>query len=318
MTTTDSPVSAERSRRQLPSRREVWSGRSPFVQGLVMLAPAVLIYAVFAFYPMLDVIHLSFLKWNGLTDNRPFVGFNNYVQIFTADPVFWVAFRNVVIWTSLSIVIPPMIGFSLALGLNQPLPGRNPLRAVYYLPVIIAPIAVATMWRWMYDPFSGLFNQILTGIGMPGLILDWLGDRNVALYSMFAASVWQSVGFSMVLFLAGLQGVSQTLLEAARIDGAGRFGSFRYVTLPALRSTVTIVLILSLINSLKAFDLVYGMTGGGPAQSTQMLAMWSYTQAMQLGNFGNGSAISVVLLLVTLVIVVPYLRWTLRREDASA
>lgn len=282
-----------------------------------MLAPAVLIYAIFAFYPMLDVVHLSFLRWNGLTDARPFVGLDNYVQIFTADPVFWAALRNVVIWTLLSIVIPPLIGFALALGLNQPLPGKTFLRAVYYLPVIIATIAVATIWRWMYDPFSGLINQILTDLGLSNLILDWLGDRNVALYSMFAASVWQSVGFSMVLFLAGLQGVSSTLVEAARIDGAGRYATFRHVILPSLRPTITIVLILSLINSLKAFDIVYGMTGGGPAQSTQMLAMWSYTQAMQLGNFGNGSAISVVLLIVTLIIVIPYLRWSLRREEAT-
>ena len=127
---------------------------------------------------------------------------------------------------------------------------------------------------------------------------------------MFVASVWQSVGFSLVLFLAGLQSVSQTLIEASRVDGARRFQIFRYVTLPALRPSITIVLILSLINSLKAFDIVYGMTQGGPAQSTQMLALWAFTQAMQLGDFGRGAAISVVLLLVTTAIVIPYLRWT--------
>ena len=156
------------------------------------------------------------------------------------------------------------------------------------MPVIIAPIAVATIWKWMYDPFFGLFNAMLTALGLDGLIQDWLGDAHVALYSMFVAYVWQSVGFSMVLFLAGLQGVSQTLAEAARIDGASRFQSFRYVTLPALRASITIVAILSIINSLKAFDIVYGMTLGGPAQSTQMLALWAFTQAMQLGDFGRG------------------------------
>ena len=110
------------------------------------------------------------------------------------------------------------------------------------MPVIIAPIAVATMWRWMYDPFFGLFNAALTGLGLDGLIQDWLGDRNVALYSMFVASVWQTVGFSLVLFLAGLQSVSPTLIEASRVDGASRFQIFRYVTLPALRPSITIVL----------------------------------------------------------------------------
>src|SRR5262249_11737870 len=155
---------------------------------------------------------------------------------------------------------------------------------------------VATMWRWMYDPFFGLFNATLSALGLQGLIQDWLGDRNIALYSMFVAYVWATVGFSLLLFLPRLQNVFPTLNAASYIDGAGRFDVFRYVTLPALRPVITIVLILSIINSLKAFDIVYGMTQGGPAQSTQMLALWAFTQAMQLGDFGRGSAISVVLL----------------------
>lgn len=286
-------------------------------QGFVLLAPALIIYCVFALYPMLHVVELSFMKWNGLTTTKQFVGLDNYVQVFTQDPVFWTAVRNTILWTVMSVVFPPAIGFALALALNQNIPGRSPLRALFYMPVIIAPIAVATMWRWMYDPFFGLFNATLTALGLQDLIQDWLGDRNVALYSMFIAYVWQTVGFSLVLFLAGLQNVSHTLIEASRIDGAGRFQVFRYVTLPALRPSITIVLILSIINSLKAFDIVYGMTGGGPAQSTQMLALWAYTQAMQLGDFGRGSAISVVLLLITIAIVIPYLRWTGTHREAA-
>jgi raffinose/stachyose/melibiose transport system permease protein len=291
------------------------SGRG---QGLMLLAPALIIYCLFAVYPMVNVVVLSFLRWNGLTTTSQFVGLNNYVQVFTQDPVFWTAARNTILWTAMSVIFPPSIGFLLALALNQNIPGRAPLRALFYMPVIIAPIAVATMWRWMYDPFFGLFNAALTGLGLDGLIQDWLGDRNVALYSMFVASVWQTVGFSLVLFLAGLQSVSPTLIEASRVDGASRFQIFRYVTLPALRPSITIVLILSIINSLKAFDIVYGMTQGGPAQSTQMLALWAFTQAMQLGDFGRGAAISVVLLLVTTAIIVPYLRWMRGHRELAA
>jgi raffinose/stachyose/melibiose transport system permease protein len=291
------------------------SGRG---QGLMLLAPALAIYCLFAVYPMVNVVVLSFLRWNGLTTTSQFVGLDNYVQVFTQDPVFWTAARNTILWTAMSVVFPPAIGFLLALALNQNIPGRAPLRALFYMPVIIAPIAVATMWRWMYDPFFGLFNAVLTELGLDGLIQDWLGDRNVALYSMFVASVWQTVGFSLVLFLAGLQSVSPTLIEASRVDGASRFQIFRYVTLPALRPSITIVLILSIINSLKAFDIVYGMTQGGPAQSTQMLALWAFTQAMQLGDFGRGAAISVVLLLVTTAIVVPYLRWMRGHRELAA
>ncbi|WP_026790412.1 carbohydrate ABC transporter permease [Pleomorphomonas oryzae] len=287
------------------------------VQAALLLGPALVVYVVFAVFPMLDVIWLSFFKWNGLDPVKAYVGTANYVDVFTKDPVFWVAFRNTVIWTALSVAIPPMIGLALALGLNQPIFGRNSLRAIYYLPVIIASIAVATMWRWMYDPFFGLFGQILTSLGLQAWVPDWLGNRDIALYSAFGAYVWQSVGFSMVLFLAGLQGVNKSLVEAARIDGAGRWAVFRYVTLPALRTTLTIVLVLAIISSLKAFDIVYGLTGGGPAQSTQMLALWAFTQSMQIFDFGRGSAISVVLLAVTLAVVIPYMRWSQKREETA-
>lgn len=289
----------------------------PRSQAVLLLGPALIIYAVFAIWPMIDVAMVSFQRWNGLDPAREFVGINNYVDIFTKDPVFWVAFRNTIIWTVLSVIFPPLVGLLLALGLNQPLFGRNTLRAVFYLPVIIASIAVATMWRWMYDPFFGIFVQVLTQLGLQGWIQDWLGNRDIALYAAFVAHLWQSVGFSMVLFLAGLQGVDKTLVEAARIDGAGRWNVFRYVTVPALATTTTIVLVLSIINSLKAFDIVYGLTGGGPAQSTQMLALWAFNQSMQIFDFGRGGAISVVLLLLTLAVVIPYLRWTQKREGTA-
>lgn len=291
--------------------------RHPGFQGLVLLGPAVLIYLVFALYPMVDIFVVSFQDWNGMSDDRVFVGLENYVYILSKDTVFYTALRNTGIWTALSMVFPPLIGLLLALGLNERIFGRGLLRALFYLPVIIAPIGVATMWRWMYDPFYGIVNAALGGLGLDWIIQDWLGDRNVALYSIFIAYVWQTVGVSMVLFLAGLQGVSQTLVEAARIDGATRWGVFRFVTMPALRPVTTIVIILAVINSLKAFDIVYGMTGGGPAQSTQMLALWAFNQAMQVFEFGRGGAISVVLLVITLLIVIPYLRWMQRREEAE-
>jgi raffinose/stachyose/melibiose transport system permease protein len=290
---------------------------SPKAEGWLMLAPALIVYLLFAVYPMIDVVHMSFSRWNGLTPDAPFVGLANYRAVLTQDPVFWGALRNTVAWTALAVVVPNLVSFGLALALNQNLPGRSGLRVIFYLPVIIASIAVATIWKWMYDPFFGLFNGLLASWGLQGWALDWLGDRDVALWSVFVAHVWQSVGFSMVLFLAGLQSVSTTLIEAARIDGAGRWGIFVHVTLPALKPTLTVVFVLSLINSLKAFDIVYGMTGGGPAQSTQMLAMWAYGQAMQLGDFGKGAAISVILLAITLVVVIPYLRWMLRTQLKS-
>lgn len=291
--------------------------QKPRAQGAVLIAPALLVYMLFAIWPLIDVFILSFQDWNGINAHREWVGWKNYYHILYNDPVFWVAFRNTVVWTIMSVVFPPLLGLFLALGLNQKLFGRASLRAIYYLPVIIAPIAVATMWRWMYDPFFGLFSQILTSVGLSSWIPNWLGDKDIALFSIFVAYVWQSVGFSMVLFLAGLQSVDSSLIDAAHIDGANRQQTFKHVTLPALRPTITIVLVLSTINSLKAFDIVYGMTGGGPAQSTQMLALWAFTQSMEIFDYGRGSAVSVVLLIITLAIVVPYMIWSQRREEEA-
>lgn len=286
----------------------------PGWQATFMLGPALVVYAVFALYSAVDVFHLSFLEWNGLDEERLFVGLENYRHIFFSDPVFWRAFRNTIVWTVLSVIFPPMVGFLLALGLNQRIWLRNTLRALFYMPVIIASIAVATMWRWMYDPIFGVVSYMLTEYGFGGWIQDWLGDGKVALYSVFAAYLWQTTGVSMVLFLAGLQSVDETLVEAARIDGATRRQVFRHVTLPAIRPTIAIVLVLAVIDSLKAFDIVYGMTGGGPAESTQMLALWSFVQSMRIYDFGRGSAIAVVLFVLTLLVVVPYLVWTQKRK----
>lgn len=283
---------------------------------LPFLLPALLIYGAFALYPMVDALWLSFFDWDGVSSDREWVGLENYVQIFTRDPVFWTAVQNSLIWVVLSLIIPTAIGLAFAVGLDQKLRGRNVLRAALYLPAIIASIAVATMWSWMYNPFLGLVNATLEAVGLEGLIQDWLGDPDVALYSVLVAYVWQSTGVAMVLFLAGLQNVPSELKEAARTDGANHWQTFRAVTFPALMPTFVVVTVLSIISSLKVFDLVYGMTGGGPAQSTQVLALWSYTQSFRLHDYGNGMAVAMVLLAVTLAVVIPYYAWIGRRDQA--
>ncbi|WP_082097451.1 carbohydrate ABC transporter permease [Demequina silvatica] len=265
---------------------------------------------------MLDAVRLSFFTWSGFkTDEPAFVGIDNYVRMFTSDPVFWKAFGNSVIWVVLSLLVPMMLALLLALGLNRKMLGRNLLRSVFYLPAVFASITVAAMWRWLYNPTLGMVNQLLEAVGLEEWTRTWLGDPKIALYSVFVASVWQAVGFSMVLLLAGLQNVPQELVEAAKIDGANAWQVFRNVTIPALRPTFIVVVILTMINSLKVFDLIVGMTGGGPAQSTQVLALWSYTQSFTNHSFGQGGAVATVLLLVSLALVVPYMLWTMRGED---
>jgi raffinose/stachyose/melibiose transport system permease protein len=295
------------------------SGKTGFFAALPFLAPALAAYVVFVVGPMVESVRLSFFEWSGFQGApQEFVGFQNYVRIFTQDPVFWDAFSNTVIWVILSLVIPVGLGLAMAMVLNRPLFGRNTFRSIFYIPGVIAPIAIANMWRWMYNPNYGIGASLAETFNAPWLAdIQWLGDKNIALYSIFAAFVWQIAGTNMVLFLAGLQSVSVEHVEAAKLDGANGWQVFRHVTLPALRPTTVIVVVLTIINSIKVFDLIVGMTGGGPAQSTQVLALWSYSQSFGNHNYGMGNAIATVLLIITLVIVVPYMVWTARSEKES-
>lgn len=286
-----------------------------FVSAMPFMLVGLAIYGVFAVYPMLEAVHLSFFEWNGFRTSEPlFVGFDNYVRLFTQDPVFYTALRNSIIWLVLSMLIPTTLGLVLALGLNRPLFGRNILRTVFYVPAVLAPIAIATMWRWIYNPILGIVNSTLTSIGLGAWGQQWLGNPDIALYSMFVAFIWQTAGFNMVLFLAGLQSVPEELTDAALVDGANAWHRFRYVIFPALRPTTVVVVVLTIISSLKVFDLIVGMTRGGPAQSTQVLALWSYSQSFYNHNVGLGNAVATILLVISLLLVVPYLLWALRED----
>lgn len=284
---------------------------------LPFVLPALLLYGAFIIYPMINTIQLGFYEWNGFQNvEKVFVGWENYKTLLTNDPVFWIATKNSLVWMGLSLVIPTSLGLLFALALNQKIPGRNVFRTVLYLPAVLAPIAVATMWRWMYNPNFGAINSILKVLQLENLKMSWLGDADVALYSIFFASTWVVTGLNMVLFLAGLQNVPKDLIEASKVDGANTLQSFFNITIPTLRPTFIMVLALTIINSLKVFDLIVGMTNGGPAQKTQVLALWSYYQSFGNHDFGAGNAIATILLIITLVIIVPYLTYTLREDGA--
>lgn len=306
-------------KRSVARKRAAKASHVGFVAALPFLAPALAAYLVFVVGPMVESVRLSFFEWSGFQGApQEFVGLRNYVRIFTQDPVFWTALGNTVIWVILSLVIPVALGLVLALALNRPLFGRNAFRSLFYIPGVLAPIAIANMWRWMYNPNFGVGVTLAEMFNAPWLgEIQWLGDRNLALYSIFAAFVWQIAGTNMVLFLAGLQSVATEHVEAAKLDGANAWQVFRNVTLPALQPVTVVVVVLTIINSIKVFDLIVGMTGGGPAQSTQVLALWSFTQSFGNHEYGMGNAIASVLLVITLIIVVPYMVWTAKQEKHS-
>jgi len=283
--------------------------------GAVLIFPALLVYLIFAVYPILNAIVLSFYDWNGISLRSHFVGLDNYIAIFTRDSTFRIALQNTLVWVVLALLVPTSLSLALAVALNESIFGRTIFRTVFYLPAILAAIAVATMWTWIYNPSLGLANEILRYLGLKEEYLpDWLGNERIALYSVFIAYVWQATGTPMILWLAGLQGVPEELIDAARVDGANRVQTFLHVTLPALRHTTIIVLSLTIINSLKVFDMIYGMTYGGPGQATNVLATWSYFKAFNGQDFGGGMAVATLLLLITMSIVLPYVLWMSRRE----
>ena len=251
----DLKASSPTMRRALPQSLVAW----------LFLAPAAFIFVVVLIYPMTYSAWLSLFQWDGVSPNKVWVGVENYVELFTANRVFWIALKNNVFWSLLSLIVPTGMGLGLALLLNTAFRGSSFFRSVFYFPAILSMSIVGLIWSWMYHPTLGLIDESLAAIGLAGLESNWLSDPSIALYSVFVAATWHNAGLPMLLFLAGLQTIPKEVMEASRIDGATRLQSFWFVTFPMLRETTMVVVAITAINSLKVYDIIYVMTYGGPA-----------------------------------------------------
>jgi raffinose/stachyose/melibiose transport system permease protein len=311
--TGSAPVQRPASRR--PSRRRGQArsggGFGGFRSALPFLAGGLILYVIFLIYPVIESVGLSFYHWDGVGP-KTFAGLWNYRELFTSDEIFSTALLNTVVWTALSVVVPNLLALGLAVALNGKVRGRVALRAAFYMPAVMATIIVAMTWNLVYDPSVGLFSNLLRAVGLGAFVRPWLGDPAVVIFAVFIASVWQSTGIGMVLFLGGLQSVRTDLIDASRVDGAGRWVVFRHVELPALRPTTIVVLMLSVVNALKGFDLIYAMTQGGPADSSEVLGLYGWASSVTSRQFGIGSAVATVLLLMTMVAIIPYIRWAFK------
>ncbi|MFM9107165.1 MAG: carbohydrate ABC transporter permease [Chloroflexota bacterium] len=267
----------------------------------LFLLPAFAIYAVFVLYPILQSIRYSLHEWSGISPGFEFVGLGNY-RTLIGDDVFWKALRNNLILVVASIAIQLPIGLGLALLAEQRLRGWRVFRTVWFLPLLMSTVAIGLLWNYIYDPTFGLINTALHTFGLDSWQRGWLGEKETALGSVIAVICWQYIPFYMVLFIAGLTTIPADLLEAARLDGASGWTLFRSVTLPLLRPVIRTSAILSLIGSLKYFDLIYVMTGGGPGDATQLMATYMYENAFTQFDMGYGSAIAVALFLIAFVI----------------
>jgi raffinose/stachyose/melibiose transport system permease protein len=279
----------------------------------MFLAPAVLIYSVIVIYPMLYSAYLSLFRWDGISPTKVFVGLENYVILFTQNDVFWIALKNNAIWLVAALLLPTSIGLGLALLLNTRFRGSHIFRSIFYFPAVLSLAVVGLIWTWIYQPDLGLLNQMLVALGLKAFTRNWLSDPQIAIYPVIVAATWNAVGLPMLLYLAGLQTIPEELHEAAKVEGAGPIRRFLYVTFPLLRETTLIVLAITAINALKAYDIVYAMTNGGPANKTQLLSTWMYFLTYNYNQVGLGTAIAVVLFLLTMIFAIPYIRFMTRK-----
>jgi raffinose/stachyose/melibiose transport system permease protein len=282
-------------------RKKKYGGLTPWLFAI----PALLVYATFLVYPALSSLFFSFTDWDGLSPTYDIVGVDNYVEM-TKDPVVRQALLNNVIWTVVTIVVPLVLGLALATLLNGKVRAKTALRLLFYTPCVLPLVSIASIWGWLYNPDSGVVNEVLRGAGLGNLAQPWLGQDSTALWAVMVPAVWLRTGFPMLLYLAALQGIPDELYEAATVDGATRSQQFWHITMPSLRPAHYIVLALSLIDSFKVFDMIYAMTYGGPGTATQVMGTWMYANVFQYYQAGYGTAIAVVITVIAIAVGIPY------------
>ncbi len=282
-----------------PLRRTLHRGlrRREAVNAYIFMAPAILGLLLFLIGPIIVSLYLSFTDYNLLRDPR-WIGLENYTTLFE-DPLFWTALRVSATYSIISVPLGLVLALTAAVLLDQKIRGIAFFRSMFYLPSIISGVGVAMLWRWMFNAEFGIINVLLGYIGIQGP--NWITSEEWALPSLIAASCW-AVGGTMLIFLAGLQGIPTELYEASEIDGAGRWGRFRRITLPLISNVTFFNLVLGIIGSLQTFTDAYVMTGGGPNNSTLFVAIHLYRNAFQYLKMGYASAIAWVLFVIVLAL----------------
>ncbi|MGN9783967.1 carbohydrate ABC transporter permease [Nonomuraea sp. ZG12] len=277
------------------------------------LVPAIAVYLFIVVAPSVNGALFSFTDWNGLRADWSFVGLDNFGAVFS-DRAAGDALVNTLILAAVATVAQNVAGLLLALGVNSMVKSRYLLRVIFFAPVVLTPLVAGYVWSFLLSP-DGALNDALRAVGLGGLAHDWLGDPDTALYAIVAEIVWQFSGYSMVIYLAGLQAIPAEVLEAATIDGAGAWSKFRRVVLPLLNGAVVINVMLCLIGGLKQFDQVMAMTGGGPGTSTETISTAIYKSAFSLGDFPFSIALAVVMTVIIAFLASVQFRLTQRKSS---
>jgi raffinose/stachyose/melibiose transport system permease protein len=279
-------------------------------------APALLVYAAIVIYPSLAGAYYAFTDWSGI-GAASWIGLENFKTLFSDEQSLG-SLKNTLLLTVFIVFVQNAIGLALALGVHTRIKSRYLLRTIFFAPAVVSPVVIAFLWKYMFNPNPDAgINAMLGFFGLGFLQQNWLGDPSVALWAIGLTVVWQFAGYSMVIFLAALQGIPQELEEAAALDGAGRFQRFYHVVLPLIAPAMTITLTLSTIGGLKLFDQVFAITGGGPGYSTETLSTLIYKQAFVFGQFGYSTAVALVLALLVSGLALIQMRYLQSREVNS-
>jgi N-acetylglucosamine transport system permease protein len=266
--------------------------------------------------PMAQAFYIALFQWRGVSVHKDFVGLDNFHKLVTQDPVFWQAFSHNLIFMAASLFIMLPTALFLAAMLSRKSRASDAYRAIYLFPNVISIVAVAVLWSFVYHPSFGILNALLKSVGMSGPANGWLGEPKTALASVIATSFWYSLGFYIVLLLAGMQSVPRTYYEAAEIDGATGWQSFRHVTIPLIWEILKLAIIYLVIHSLNVFGLVWVMTEGGPNNHTDTLLTYLYRLAFIESNFGYATALGVVVFVIVFGFTVALNR-LMRRETVE-
>lgn len=288
------------------------AARAEAFAGLVLISPALLVFIVFMFVPLLLTLWYSFHKYRGF-GAMTWIGLANYNELLR-DQTFWQALLNSLLFTAVSVPIGVTLGLGAAILLNKIMPARAFFRAILYVPVVISGVAAGVIFLRLFDPLIGVINQILSQLGLP--TVDWQGEGSAALISIMVVTLWQSVGFGMVVYLAGLQGIPRDIYEAAAVDGAVGWQRFRRITWPLLGPTTFFLGVYSLIVSFQVFDVVYVMTRGGPGTSTTFLVQYAYDEGFNQRRQGYAATIGVIIYFIVLLLTILQWRFSRRRDEA--
>lgn len=271
--------------------------------GLVLAAPAVVLFAIFFLFPLLSAVYFSLTSWNGSTPKAPFVGLSNFREAL-GDGAVWHALGNNAIWVIVGTAAPIIIGLLVAVLLWSGVRGLVTYRLVFFLPSLMPPIAIGIVWTWIYDPLNGWVNRVLTGVGLGDLARGWVGEPKTALWAVLIAAIWSATGFVIVIFLAALQNVDPELVDAARIDGADAARRLWHVILPQIAPIFLMVTTVTLVGGFSVFDIVFIMTGGGPGDATQVLGIYAYQNAFNFNRVGYGTALALLITLISLPFII--------------